>query len=457
MLLSSSAGLANENGDDISIIEDSNTKKVYFKDLDATLDDVMVVDPLPVPSLSWKGMLVGKETLDQSNKNGDQLFDNSLSLTEQDVKKSIVNGRNLGITTLHNKLYGIWKPSKLFQLMDIENGYFLAKFQNTVDYDKILSQGPWVIFGHYLTVQSWSIDFNPNLPYPNLVLTWIHFPGKVTKLDFNMDSRARGRYARMTVFVNLGRPLISKILISGSPQRIEYENLPVVCFKCGFYGHTEENENMEGEYEPWMLVERKTRRVNMEGAKKENNLKRGKYWDYAQKGLARASKPSSGKAVQSVSETKMGLDTPVDLGENNSIPLASNEPVHGQMRGGSQKQAQGSDEHAADPFKYPIALHNSLLNVEEISRQFIPAFKDNYFVNVEVKQGVLEAKNHLAVVFNNKRPLETMVEDLGGSHSASSNLINEGFKNQIAKGASSKGDLSRHQGEEVEFHSSDHQ
>ncbi|KAK5785255.1 hypothetical protein PVK06_039822 [Gossypium arboreum] len=126
-------------------------------------------------------------------------------------------GRNLGITTLHNRLYGIWRPFKLFQLMDIENGYFLAKFQNTVDYDKILSQGPWVIFGHYLTVQSWSIDFNPNRPYPNFVLTWIRFP---------------------------------------------------------------ENENIEGEYEPWILVERKTRRVNMEGAKKENNLKRGKYWDY---------------------------------------------------------------------------------------------------------------------------------------------------------------------------------
>ncbi|KAH1072414.1 hypothetical protein J1N35_024742 [Gossypium stocksii] len=34
-----------------------------------------------------------------------------------------------------------------------------------------------VIFGHYLTVQPWTIDFNPSLPYPNLVLTWIRFPG----------------------------------------------------------------------------------------------------------------------------------------------------------------------------------------------------------------------------------------------------------------------------------------
>ncbi|KAH1121278.1 hypothetical protein J1N35_004438 [Gossypium stocksii] len=143
--------------------------------------------------------------------------------------------------------------------MDIKNGYFLAKFQNSGDYDKILSQGPWVIFGHYLTIQLWSINFNPNLPYPNLVQTWIRFPGlsshlykrqilmeiggligKVTKLDFNTDSRARGIYARMAVFVDLGRPLISKILINGCSQILEYENLPIVCFKCGCYGHTNE-------------------------------------------------------------------------------------------------------------------------------------------------------------------------------------------------------------------------
>ncbi|KAH1107464.1 hypothetical protein J1N35_011232 [Gossypium stocksii] len=65
--------------------------------------------------------------------------------------------------------------------------------------------------------------------------------GKVTKLDFNTDSKARGSYARIAVYVNLGRLLISKILINGNPRRVEYENLPMVCFKCGRYGHTKKN------------------------------------------------------------------------------------------------------------------------------------------------------------------------------------------------------------------------
>ncbi|MBA0771169.1 hypothetical protein Gotri_019681, partial [Gossypium trilobum] len=179
-LSSSSVATVNGNREDVSIPKDSNTKKVQFKESHSTPEDVMVVDPLPVPSLSWKDMLVGKETFDQINKSDGQYFADNFSLTEQDVKKSFVDGvpstdfservyqllekkmstsvvlkmlgRNLGITTLQNRLYGIWRPSKPFQLMDIENGYFLAKFQSTEDYDKILSQGPWVIFGHYLTV-----------------------------------------------------------------------------------------------------------------------------------------------------------------------------------------------------------------------------------------------------------------------------------------------------------------
>ncbi|MBA0810630.1 hypothetical protein Gohar_002602 [Gossypium harknessii] len=127
----------------------------------------MVVESSQTPSLSWKDMLAGKDTPVQNNTNSGHFFVDNFSLTEQDVKKSVVDGvpsidfservyhllekemstsvvlkmfgRNLGITTLHNRLYGTWKPSKLFQLMDIENGYFLAKFQSGDDYDKILS------------------------------------------------------------------------------------------------------------------------------------------------------------------------------------------------------------------------------------------------------------------------------------------------------------------------------
>ncbi|MBA0648153.1 hypothetical protein Goklo_015927 [Gossypium klotzschianum] len=62
---------------------------------------------------------------------------------------------------------------------------------------------------------------------------------KVVKLDMNTDSRVRGCFARMAIYVNLEKPLVSKILINGRSQKVEYESLPTICFYCGRYGHVE--------------------------------------------------------------------------------------------------------------------------------------------------------------------------------------------------------------------------
>ncbi|KAK5784474.1 hypothetical protein PVK06_038998 [Gossypium arboreum] len=61
--------------------------------------------------------------------------------------------------------------------------------------------------------------------------------GKVSKIDFNTDSRMRGKFARMTVYVNLDKPLTSQVLINYTLQWVEFESLPVICFGCGRYDH----------------------------------------------------------------------------------------------------------------------------------------------------------------------------------------------------------------------------
>ncbi|KAG8482418.1 hypothetical protein CXB51_024080 [Gossypium anomalum] len=138
-------------------------------------------------------------------------------------------GRKIGYATLQNKIHSLWKPSQPFRLMDIENGYYLAKFQNVGNFERVLSLGPWIVYGQYLTVQPWSIEFNPSKPYPNMVMAWIRLPGLPGHI-----------FARMTVYVNLGKALTSKVLINGIPQRIEYEHLPTACFSCGHYGHKQD-------------------------------------------------------------------------------------------------------------------------------------------------------------------------------------------------------------------------
>ncbi|PPD78813.1 hypothetical protein GOBAR_DD24276 [Gossypium barbadense] len=93
--------------------------------------------------------------------------------------------------------------------------------------------------------------FDPTQAYPSVVMAWIRFLAlpsylynrkviteieklvrKVVKLDMNTDSRAMGRFARMVVYVNLEKTLVSQILINGRSQKVEYESLSTICFHC---------------------------------------------------------------------------------------------------------------------------------------------------------------------------------------------------------------------------------
>ncbi|PPS11166.1 hypothetical protein GOBAR_AA09481 [Gossypium barbadense] len=64
-----------------------------------------------------------------------------------------------------------------------------------------------------------------------------NFIGRLVKLNYNTNSRSRGRFAQMAVYVNLDKPLIPQILVNGTVQRVQYEALPLICFGCGRYGH----------------------------------------------------------------------------------------------------------------------------------------------------------------------------------------------------------------------------
>ncbi|PPS07823.1 hypothetical protein GOBAR_AA12840 [Gossypium barbadense] len=105
----------------------------------------------------------------------------------------------------------------------------------------------------------WTKDFSPLQPYPSVVMAWIRLPGlpgfmfkrkileaigsmigKVAKFDFKTDNRTKRRFARMAVFINLDKSLVSQIQVNGDIQRVEYESLPTICFTCGKYGHVRE-------------------------------------------------------------------------------------------------------------------------------------------------------------------------------------------------------------------------
>ncbi|KAH9670348.1 reverse transcriptase domain-containing protein [Citrus sinensis] len=61
--------------------------------------------------------------------------------------------------------------------------------------------------------------------------------GKVIKIDYNTESPCRGKFARIAVELDLAKPLCSQFLLDGKLQKVEYENLPLICYECGKYSH----------------------------------------------------------------------------------------------------------------------------------------------------------------------------------------------------------------------------
>lgn len=61
--------------------------------------------------------------------------------------------------------------------MDLENNFYLIKFNDSADYTHVLTGGPRVIYGHYLTMQPWTESFSVEDDKVALVVVWVRFPG----------------------------------------------------------------------------------------------------------------------------------------------------------------------------------------------------------------------------------------------------------------------------------------
>ncbi|PPD72023.1 hypothetical protein GOBAR_DD31086 [Gossypium barbadense] len=219
-----------DSGSRKSIVEELIPKKVRFRDKEEETSNSMMIDLSSVQPTSWRDKLVGHSAEDVFTGSKEK---EAIDILEEDIQKTF----------------------------------------------------------------PWTLAFNPTQVYPSVVMAWIRFSalpsylynrkiiteigeliGKVVKLDMNIDSRARGYFARMA------------ILINGRSQKVEYESLSTICFHCGRYGYVEnlytfrkpglaveknndspettlENQNLVEEgsakkdenYGPWMIVERKSR------------------------------------------------------------------------------------------------------------------------------------------------------------------------------------------------------
>ena len=77
---------------------------------------------------------------------------------------------------MKSRLKGIWKLAGDFELMDVSNGFFMVRFDIKDDRTKVIDDGPWMIFDHYLAARRLSADFNPATAKINKTMVWIRIP-----------------------------------------------------------------------------------------------------------------------------------------------------------------------------------------------------------------------------------------------------------------------------------------
>ncbi|KAG8475545.1 hypothetical protein CXB51_032360 [Gossypium anomalum] len=116
-----------------------------------------------------------------------------------------------------------------------------------------------MVYGNYLTVQPWSRDFSTDKQHPSKIVVWMRMSGlpyryynkkllriiastlgTVVKVNYNTTKSRRGKFVRFAIVVDLMKPIKAFVGINNVPFCVECEGLPLICYKCGCYGHLQE-------------------------------------------------------------------------------------------------------------------------------------------------------------------------------------------------------------------------
>lgn len=158
-------------------------------------------------------------------------------------------GKSVGYNFLLRLIRMMWRPSEDMELVAMDNGYFLVKFESMHDYNYAKFEGPWMILEHYLIVKEWVPNFDSFTDHLMNVLVWVRFPclsieyynadflmklgekiRRPIKIDYATSVTSRGKFARLCMKVDLSKCLLLKFCLRKKVRRIKYERLYLVFF-----------------------------------------------------------------------------------------------------------------------------------------------------------------------------------------------------------------------------------
>ncbi|KAJ1389959.1 Ribonuclease H domain [Sesbania bispinosa] len=215
-------------------------------------------------------------------------------------------GKRMSLKFLQGRLQRLWQPKERMEVIDIDNDYFLVRFTDWSDLNKVYEGVPWVIMGHYLVVQRWKPEFLPYEEEFKRVFVWIGVPilpieyyddhilwrigdvvGHTIKIDPNTLKQHEddlgtsmvtecGKFARICVEVDLRKVLISRFghkkeccpLLAATPKDTNHQpdpnSEPAKEMGDGAAGSSGVPVTEEV-FGPWMMVQRKSHGRNQRG------------------------------------------------------------------------------------------------------------------------------------------------------------------------------------------------
>lgn len=182
-------------------------------------------------------------------------------------------GKVVSFFTMRDRLKAIWRLTGGSEIVDIGHGFYMVKLDLAVYREKVMGEGPWMMFDHYLAVRPWVPDFVSSDVKIDSTLVWIRFPclgmeyyyesvlmalatavGRPVKVDICSIEASRGKFARVCVEIGLDKPVVGRVWFRHRWQQVEYEGLHLLCKRCGVYEHVARNCTMQGE-PPCVTVE----------------------------------------------------------------------------------------------------------------------------------------------------------------------------------------------------------
>ena len=143
-----------------------------------------------------------------------------------------VFNRTIGYNYLTFKINALWKPAARMDCVDLTKDYFLIKFSDNADYDKVLWGGPWFIGEHFLVIKPWEPYFKASEASFPSVAVWVRFPelpiefydrsvlldigkaiGPMLRIDSYTVSVSRGSYTCLCIQIYLMKRLINTIKV----------------------------------------------------------------------------------------------------------------------------------------------------------------------------------------------------------------------------------------------------